>query len=83
MSGVHVIRKQIFQFELEEAAQYRMLADKIRAMGDRVLPEALDKVLSEFVPDDIHLVIDKLELDIGSIRPEDLADQLIPGSSRR
>ena len=78
MSGVHVIRKQIFQFELEEAAQYRMLADKIRAMGDRVLPEALDKVLSEFVPDDIHLVIDKLELDIGSLRPEDLADQLIP-----
>ncbi|MEY4886499.1 MAG: hypothetical protein RL151_1808, partial [Bacteroidota bacterium] len=78
MSGMHVIRKQIFQFELEEAAQYRMLADKIRLLGDRVLPDALDKVLSEFVPDDVHLVIDKLELDIGELRPEDLADQLVP-----
>ena len=78
MRGVHVIRKQIFQFELEEAAQYRMLADKIRLLGDRVLPDALDKVLSEFVPDDVHLVIDKLELDIGELRPEDLADQLVP-----
>lgn len=78
MSEVHVIRKQIFQFDLEEAAQYRMLADRIRALGEGILPDALDRVLSEFVPPGIHLVIDKLELDIGTIRPEDLREQLVP-----
>jgi hypothetical protein len=78
MSEVHVIRKQIFQFDLEEAAQYRMLAERIRALGERLLPDALDLVLSEFVPPGVHLVIDKLELDIGTIRPEDLREQLLP-----
>ena len=64
MSEVHIIRKQIFQFDLEEAAQYRMLAERIRALGEGMLPDALDRVLSEFVPPGVHLVIDKLELDI-------------------
>ena len=78
MSGVHLIRRQIFQFKLEEAAQYRMLSERIRMMGDKILPEALDKVLSEFVPEDVHLVIDRLELDVGTLRPEDIIDQLVP-----
>ena len=78
MSGVHVIRKQIFQFEMEEAAQYRLLSERISALGDRILPEALDLVLSDLVPEGVHLVIDRLEIDVGSFRPEELREQLVP-----
>ena len=78
MSGVHIIRKQIFQFDLEEAAQYRLLSARISALGDRILPEALDEVLSDIVPEGVHLVIDRLEIDVGTFRPEELREQLIP-----
>jgi hypothetical protein len=76
MIDPHVIRKQIFQFRMEEESQYRLLARRISELGERILPEAFDEVLSDFVPEGVHIVIDRLEIDIGVIHPDQIREQL-------
>lgn len=72
----HIVNKQVFEVRLNSSRNAHEIQDKISdTWHDQILP-LLDDVFSEMVPANELLRIDKLELDIGRIRKNRIAEDL-------
>jgi len=67
----HVIRRQFLEVELEGTESDGVaLQRRLAALCQDWLMPALEAVFDRLVPDDEYWTIDRLEIDLGSLRPE-------------
>ena len=64
------IRKFVFDLSLTNNKVFDHLSDELISLTKKRLLEVLEKVLSPL--DNINLVVDKIEIDIGDFDPSDL-----------
>jgi len=77
MISRHIIRRQVFEFEIPEEKEYPGFAQRISELQSSSFADELDTLLSALVPDDVYLQIDKIELDVGRLDIDDLGGILI------
>lgn len=77
MSGKHIIHRQVFAFDIPDEQSYPAFSRRISELQSSSLFEDLDRLLSELIPEDLHIRIDKIELDVGVIGIDELGDLLI------
>src|SRR5215471_12109469 len=83
MRGTHTIRRQVLEVELsgsesEGLAFQQRLPDLCRD----VLGPALERVFDRLVPSTEHWVFDRLEIDAGNFRPQDLDGAFVDAVTR-
>lgn len=77
MSGKHIIHRQVFAFDIPDEQSYPGFARSISELQSSSLFEDLDRLLTELIPEDLHIRIDRIELDVGVIDIDELGDILI------
>ncbi|NDC77865.1 MAG: hypothetical protein EBZ67_08340, partial [Chitinophagia bacterium] len=77
MSGKHIIHRQVFAFDIPDEQSYPGFSRRISELQSSSLFEDLDRLLSELIPEDLHIRIDRIELDVGVIDIDELGDTLI------
>ena len=74
MNANHLIERMVFSFGLEDESLYPVFADRISEMSNDGLSDAIERVLDSYSTDDVHISIDRLEIDVGDVRMEDLRE---------
>ena len=74
MNREHLIDRMVFSFGLEDESLYKEFSDRMSRMSRDGLADAIDRVLEEHSVDDVHLVIDRIEVDVGQVDMEDLQE---------
>ena len=74
MNGKHLIERLVYSFDLEDESHYRDYADRLSRLTRERLTAEIESLLGEFAADDVHLVIDRIEIDVGEVSMEDLQD---------
>lgn len=77
MSGKHIIHRQVFAFDIPDEQSFPAYSRLISELQSSSLFEDLDRLLSEWIPEDLHIRIDRIELDVGVIGIDELGDILI------
>ncbi len=72
----HLIRRQCLELELPSGQDAYRLQERVTALFNRQLVPVLDAVMSRQVGETELLRIDRLELDLGVLDPEQLEEQL-------
>jgi len=73
----HIIQKQILELTLNEGPNKEALKDDMaHRLKQEVLP-ALNDFFNELIPENTIWKIDKLELDLGQVKPENFSKELI------
>ncbi|MGN6531227.1 MAG: contractile injection system tape measure protein [Ginsengibacter sp.] len=73
----HIIQKQTLQVTFPDRYKAALFQEKIkRSYYEKILPQ-FDNLFSELVRDDLIVRLDKVDLDLGHLRGDDLEKQLI------
>lgn len=73
----HIIQKQILELTLDEGPEKLVRQDDmVQRFREEVLPD-MDVFFNELVPEGTVWKIDKLEVDLGQVKPENLSKELI------
>jgi len=73
----HIIHKQTFNLFVESEDEAHGVSEAVQqTFNDRVL-SAMDEVFNRLSPDDKVYRFDRLEIDLGSIEPQNIEDELV------
>lgn len=72
----HTIQKQLFDIRFTVRSEVQQLYARISQLSGGVLTQAEEQLFNEMVPDDFHIRIDKLDIDVGSIKKSELESVL-------
>ena len=74
MNANHLIERMVFSFDLGDESLYKEFSDRLSRMSNDGLADAIDRVLDGHSTDDVHIVIDRIEIDVGDVSMENLQD---------
>lgn len=69
---LHLIGKLDVQAVLPDSDLAHAMRPRLEALGWRLMPRVIERVLDKTLPDGVHLRMDRLDLDLGKLSPEHL-----------
>ena len=73
----HIIMRQVLAIQVASQKDLSQLQRKVRQVFEEKLNQLLDQLFSQYVPKDVIITIDRLQLDLGSLNAEKLATELL------
>ena len=72
----HVVNSLNFEIKVATKSSFKVVSEEISALVNQSLGELIDEILSEIYPEQHLLVINKLEIDLGQLRVDQLRGDL-------
>lgn len=72
----HVVNSLNFEIKVATKSSFKVVSEEISALVNQSLGELIDEIFSEIYPDQHLLVINKLEIDLGQLRVDQLRGDL-------
>ncbi len=72
----HVVNSLNFEIKVATKSSFKVVSEEISALVNQNLGELIDEIFSEIYPEQHLLVIDKLEIDLGQLRIDQLRGDL-------
>ena len=72
----HVVNSLNFEIKVATKSSFKVVSEEISALVNQSLGELIDDILSEIYPEQHLLVINKLEIDLGQLRVDQLRGDL-------
>ena len=69
--------RQVLAIQVASQKDLSQLQRKVRQVFEEKLNQLLDQLFSQYVPKDVIITIDRLQLDLGSLNAETLATELL------